>query len=69
MIWSLCYLLVRCLLQLALLRPRSQDSKELEIVVFRHELTVVRRQTRRVQLTQSDRVFLAAASRLMPRSR
>ena len=69
MIWSLCYLLVRCLLQLALLRPRSQDSKELEIVVLRHELTVLRRQTRRVQLTQSDRVFLAAASRLMPRSR
>jgi putative transposase len=54
LIWSLCYLLVRCLLQLALLYPRSQDSKELEIVVLRHELTVLRRQTRRVQLTQSD---------------
>ncbi len=57
------------MLQLALLRPRSQDSKELEIVVLRHELAVLRRQTRRVQLTGSDRVFLVAASRLLPRSR
>jgi len=43
LIWSFCYLLVRCLLQLVLLRPRSQDFKELEIVVLRHELAVVRR--------------------------
>ena len=69
MFWSLCYLVVRCLLQLVLLRPRSQEFKELEIVVLRHELAVLRRQTRRPQLTTSDRVFLAAASRLLPRSR
>jgi putative transposase len=66
---ALCYLRVRCLLQLVLLRPRPQDFKELEIVVLRHELAVLRRQTRRAQLTTSDRVFLAAASRLLPRSR
>jgi putative transposase len=42
--------------------------KELEIVVLRHELSVLRRQTRRPQLTTSDRVFLAAASQLLPRS-
>ena len=69
MIWSLCYLVVRCLLQLVLLRPRSQDLKELEIVVLRHELAVLRRQTSQPQLTTTDRVFLAAASRLLPRSR
>ena len=49
------------------LRPRSQDFKELEIVVLRHELAVLRRQTRRPQLT-TDRVFLTTASRLLPRS-
>jgi putative transposase len=67
--WSLCYLALRCLLQLILLRPRSRDFKELEIVVLRPELAVLRRQTRRPRLTTTDRVFLAAASRLLPRSR
>jgi putative transposase len=66
---SLCYLLVRCLLQLVLFRARSRDFKELEIVVLRHELAVLRRQTQRARLTTTDRVFLAAASRLLPRSR
>jgi len=45
-----------------------EEFKELEIVVLRHELSVLRRQTRRPQLTATDRVFLAAASRLLPRS-
>jgi transposase InsO family protein len=66
--WSLCYLVFRCVLQLVALRPRSEDFKELEIVVLRHELSVLRRQTRRPQLTTTDRVFLAAASQLLPRS-
>jgi hypothetical protein len=69
LIWSLCYLALRCLLQLALLRPRSQEFKELEIVVLRHELAVLRRQVHRPQLTSGDRAFLTAASRLLPRSR
>jgi hypothetical protein len=61
--------LVRCLLQLVLLRARSRDFKELEIVVLRHELAVLRRPTHRARLTPTDRVFLATASRLLPRSR
>jgi putative transposase len=60
---------LRCLLQLVLLRLRSQGFKELEIVVLRHELAVLRRQTRRPELTATDRVFLTAASRPLPRSR
>jgi transposase InsO family protein len=67
--WSLCYLAFRCVLRLVLLRPRSSGFKELEIVVLRHQLAVLRRQTGRPQLTTNDRVFLAAASRLLPRSR
>jgi hypothetical protein len=67
--WSLCCLALRWLLQLVLLRARSQEFKELEIVVLRHELAVLRRQARPPQLTTSDRVFLTAASRLLPRSR
>jgi hypothetical protein len=45
--WSLCYLALRCLLQLLLLRRRSDQFKELEIVVLRHELAVLRRQVHR----------------------
>jgi transposase InsO family protein len=67
--WSLGYLAFRCLLQLVILRPRSEGFKELEIVVLRHELSVLRRQAGRPRLRSSDRLFLAAASRLLPRSR
>jgi putative transposase len=64
---SLCYLIVRRVLQLAVLRFRSDTFKELEIVVLRHELAVLRRQMGRPPLTERDRVFLTAASRLLPR--
>jgi hypothetical protein len=66
--WSLCYLVFRCVLQLVSLRPSSEDFKELEIVVLRHELRVLRSQAGKPQLTMTDRVFLAAASQLLPRS-
>lgn len=68
MFWSLCYLVLRRVLQLAALRLRSKEFKELEIVVLRHELAVLRRQVARPGLTSADRVFLAAASRLLPRA-
>jgi putative transposase len=66
--WSLCYLALRCVLQLVSLGARSERSKELEIVVLRHELSILRRQVNRPRLTSTDRLFLAAASRLLPRS-
>ena len=62
---SLLYLLFRRALVVAALRLRSREFKELEIVVLRHELGVLRRQVSRPQLEVSDRVFLAAASRLL----
>ena len=66
---SLCYLIVRSVLQLAVLRFQSDTFKELEIVVLHHELAVLRRRVGRPPLTAVDRVFLAAASRLVPRDR
>jgi putative transposase len=66
--WSFCYVVLGRLLQLAALRFRTEEFKELEIVVLRHELAVLRRQTGRPVLEPADRVFLAAASRLLPRS-
>src|SRR5437667_198216 len=66
---SLCYVVLRWLLQLAVLHFRSNDLKELEIVVLRHELAILRRRSGRPAMTWTDRLFLAAASRLLPRLR
>ena len=44
MLVSLVYLLFRRALAMAALRPRSREFKELEIVVLRHQLAVLRRQ-------------------------
>ena len=68
MVVSLLYLLFRRALAVAALRLRSREFKELEIVVLRHELAVLRRQIARPRLDESDRVFLAAASRLLGRA-
>jgi hypothetical protein len=54
---SLCYLVLRRLIQLAALRVRSDQFKELEIVVLRHELAVLRRRTKRPPFTVADRLF------------
>jgi putative transposase len=64
---SLCYVALQRVLQLVCLRFRSTASKELEIVVLRHEIAVLRRQVRRPTFRSADRMFLAAASRLLPR--
>jgi hypothetical protein len=66
--FSLCYLVLRSVLQFAALRFRSTDFKELEIVVLRHELAILQRRPRRPRMTWTDRIFLAAAGRLLPRA-
>ena len=66
---SLCYVLLRGLLEFVALRARSKEFKDLEIIVLRHELAILRRTTRRPALTAVDRVLLAVASRLLPRAR
>jgi putative transposase len=61
--WSL-----RRLLELVVLRFRSEREKEIEILLLRHQLRVLERQVARPQLTQADRALLAAFSRVLPRS-
>ena len=57
MFWSLCCVVLRRVLQLAALRCRSEEFKELEIMVLRHELAVLRRQVHRPELRPADRVW------------
>ncbi len=66
---SCFYWLFRHLLALTVLRGRSDAANEVEILVLRHELAVLRRQVGRPSCRPADRVFLAALARMLPRER
>jgi hypothetical protein len=69
LLWSFACLAVRNLFALVWLLARQRRSKELEILVLRHELAMLRRQARQPKLTRADRALLAAPSRSLPRGR
>jgi hypothetical protein len=54
---SFLYLALRRIFELLVLLGRSSDRKELEILVLRHELSVLRRQAGRVGCANSIRAF------------
>jgi hypothetical protein len=62
----LAYLTLCRSVQLLVLLARGDAAKDLEILVLRHQLTVLRRQTPRPRLEPADRAMLAAISRLLP---
>jgi hypothetical protein len=65
MLWLTARLLARLLVL-----PRTDDgTKDLEILVLRHQLRVLRRKSGRPRFTAGDRVLLAAASRVLPQGR
>jgi hypothetical protein len=70
MLWavilSLGYTLVRLVLQLFTFAMRGDVTNEVEIVVLRHQVAVLRRQVARPDLEPVDRAILAALSRLVP---
>jgi transposase InsO family protein len=64
---SLVYIVVCRLFELVVLLGRGERSKELEILVLRHELSILRRQAGRPRFEPRDRLLLAALSRALPR--
>jgi putative transposase len=69
MLPKLAYLTLCRSMQLLALLARGDAAKDLEILVLRHQLAVLRRQALRPKLEPADRALLASISRVLPRSR
>jgi putative transposase len=68
MLPKLAYLTLCRSIQLLALLDRGDASKDLEILILRHQLSVLRRQVPRPRLEPADRALLAAVSRVLPPS-
>jgi putative transposase len=62
----LIYLMFIKLLGWMVLCTRSDSTKEIEILVLRHQLAVLQRRTPRPWISRTDRAVIAALSRLLP---
>jgi putative transposase len=68
MVFSFLYLAFRALLGALVRSRRGLDLKDVELLVLRHELEVLRRQAARPKLNAADRALLAAAAPHLPMS-
>jgi hypothetical protein len=66
--FRLAYLVLARVLSWLALLVRSDAAKDVEILVLRHEVAVLRRHHPRPRLTWVDRALLSLLSRLLPRS-
>jgi putative transposase len=65
---SFLYLAVRALLGALVRSRRALHVKDVELLVLRHELEILRRQVAQPKLARPDWVLLAAAACHLPRS-
>jgi len=64
---SLLYLLLRRILRLFRSDERTAAEAEIENAILRHQVAILRRQVKRPIYRNSDKAFLAAASRILRR--
>jgi putative transposase len=69
LIVAVLYWSLRRILELAVLLVRREQAKEVEILVLRHQLAVLRLQVARPEPKLADRALLAALSQVLPRRR
>jgi putative transposase len=62
----LVYLMFSRLMQWAVLVARDSAAKDIELLVLRHEVAVLRRQVSRPRVDWADRAVLAGLTRLLP---
>ena len=69
MLCSFVYLACAALFRLLVGCRGSEFAKDVELLVLRHQLSVLRRQQPRPSFRAADRAFLAALARLLPAGR
>jgi putative transposase len=69
MLFASLYALVRLMLEVLVIRSRSDAERDLELLALRHEVAVLRRHVKRPELLPTDRLLLAALGRRLPAGR